>query len=319
MHGADYTIYRCHRAAAIAYSLFENLGSCHGKAMGKLKIFCVYFDRRPVWRSDCVVPMQAGRARTGVDLGLLADDTGDSISGENARYGEMTAWYWVWRNYLPEHRELEYVGFSHYRRFLDFAGVCRGRTRRMTYRRFRRVFERTYREAELLERIGGADLVMRAATDSGHPTVRAQYAAAHPDNLADFDRFVSLVRERDPAQAAAIDATLASGRLAMELQFVMRRELFCDFMDWAFSLCREFERRWEWGGAADGDGARAPAFLVERLFLVWLAIRREKGPLRVSELPLVKLTGRPWWYPLMKPVLPFLSKAANDRIYAKFK
>ena len=287
--------------------------------MGKLNIFCVYFDRRPVWQSDCVVPIQAGKARTGVDLGMLADDTGDNISGENARYGEMTAWYWVWKNYLPAHPELEYVGFSHYRRFLDFTAACSGRTRRTTYRRFRRVFERHYREAELLARIGDADIVMRGTEESGFPTVRAQYVAAHPGNATDFDRFVSLVRERDPAQSAAIDATLASGRLAMELQFVMRREIFGDFMEWAFSLCREFERRWQWGGADEGDQARAPAFLVERLFLVWLAIRRAERPLRVMELPLVKLTGRPWWYKLLKPVLPFLSKEANDRIYAKFK
>ena len=287
--------------------------------MEKLNIFCVYFDRRPIWRSDCVVPIQAGKARTGLDLGMLADDTGDSISGENVRYGEMTAWYWVWKNYLPDHPKMEYVGFSHYRRFLDFSGFCNGRTRRTSYRRFRRIFERHYREAELLERIGDADMVVRAAAESGCPTVRDQFVTAHPGNAADFDRFVSLVRERDPAQSAAIDATLASGRLAMELQFVMKRELFCDFMDWAFSLCREFERRWEWGGPAEGAAARAPAFLVERLFLVWLAIRRAKGPLRVAELPLVKLTGRPWWYLFLKPVLPFLSKEANDRVYAKFK
>ena len=47
-----------------------------------LKVFCVYFDRRPVWKSDCVEPIQAGKARSGVDLGMLADDTGDHISGE---------------------------------------------------------------------------------------------------------------------------------------------------------------------------------------------------------------------------------------------
>lgn len=33
----------------------------------------------------------------------------------------------------------------------------------------------------------------------------------------------------------------------------------------------------------------------------------------------VKLTGRPWWYPFLKPILPFLSEATNDRIYGKFK
>ena len=284
-----------------------------------LRIFCIYFDRRPVWRSDCVLPIQAGKTRTGTDLGMLADDTGDHISAENARYGEMTAWYWVWKNYLPAHPELTHVGFSHYRRFLDFSGFCKCRTRRTTYRRFKRIFDRHYREAELMTSIGDADLVMRGATNSGFPTVREQFLDAHPRNIEDFDRFVSLIRVKHPANAAEIDVALGTGMLAMELQFVMKRELFVDFMEWAFSLCREFERRWSWSGPTEGDQARAPAFIVERLFGVWLAIRRAEQNLRVKELPLVKLTGRPWWYPLMKPILPFLSAAANDRIYARFK
>lgn len=50
-----------------------------------LKIFCVYFDRRPVWQSDCVIPIQAGKVRTGIELEMLSDETGDQISGENAR------------------------------------------------------------------------------------------------------------------------------------------------------------------------------------------------------------------------------------------
>ena len=284
-----------------------------------LKVFCVYFDKRPVWKSDCVEPIQAGKARTGFDLGMLADDTGDSISAENVRYGEMTAWYWVWKNYLPEHPELTHVGFSHYRRFLDFAGFCRGRTRRTTYRKFKRIFDRHYVERELLAAIGDADLVMRGAMDSGFATLREQYLDSHPENIGDFDRFVSLLKERHCECVAEIDDVLNAGKLAMELQFVMTRELFADFMDWTFSLCREFERRWSWGGPAEGDQARAPAFLVERFFLVWLALKRAERPIKVKELPLVKLTGRPWWYYLIKPALPLLSQEANDRVYARFK
>lgn len=284
-----------------------------------LKIFCVYFDRRPVWKSDCVEPIQAGRARTGVDLGMRTDDTGENISAENARYGEMTAWYWVWKNYLPAHPELTHVGFSHYRRFLDFTGFCRGKTRRTTYRRFKKIFDRHYNAQEILAQVGDADLVMRGATDSGFATLREQYLDSHPKNIDDFDRFVSLLRERHSENTAEIDAVLGAGKLAMELQFVMKRDLFADFMEWTFSLCREFERRWEWGGPADGDQARAPAFLVERLFLVWLAIRRRERGLVVRELPLVKLTGRPWWYHLLKPFLPFLSKRVNERLYLHFK
>ena len=285
-----------------------------------IKIFCVYFDRRPVWKSDCVEQIQAGRSRTGVDLSMMADDTGDNISAENVRYGEMTAWYWVWKNYLPAHPELTHVGFSHYRRFLDFAGLCKeGRTRRMKYRKFRRIFDAHYRENVIRDAIGDAELVMRCASDSGAATMREQYLAAHPDNIADFDRFVSLVRERDPDALEAIDAALASPMLAMELQFVMTRKLFAEFMDWAFSLCREFERRWEWGGASEGSKARAPAFLVERLFMVWLAIRRLDPGFKVRELPLVKLTGRPLWYRVLRPVLEILSKPASDWLHNKFK
>lgn len=285
-----------------------------------LKIFSVYFDQRPIWKSDCVEPIQAGKARTGLDLGFMADDTLDNISAENARYGEMTAWYWVWKNYLPAHPEVTRIGFSHYRRFLDFTGFCKGKTRRTTYRRFKRIFNRHYNEAEILAAIGDADLVMRGASESGYVTLREQYVHSHPKNIEDFDRFVSLLKEKYAAQLEVVERVLESGRLAMELQFVMTRELFVDFMEWTFSLCRDFESRWEWAGDKEGDQARAPAFLVERLFMVWLALKRaEKPTLAVKELPLVKLTQRPWWYHLIKPFFCFLSEETNDRIYAKFK
>jgi len=283
-----------------------------------LKIFCVYFDERPIWRSDCVEPIQAGKARTGTDLGILADDVGDSISGENARYGEMTAWYWVWRNYLGDHPELTHIGFSHYRRFLDFFGGG-DRTVRTSYRRFRKVFARRYNSHDILTAIGCADVAMRCVTDSGSPTVRAQLVGWHPELSDDFDRFETLVRERHPDEQAAIDSVLKSGRLAMELQFVMTRALFVDWMEWAFSLCRAYERRWGWGGATDGERARTPAFLIERFFLVWLAIRRSQRNLVVREFPLVKLTARPWWWHFAKPFLRLLPAERQDALYTRYK
>ena len=284
-----------------------------------LRIFCVYFDKRPIWRSDCIEPLQAGRARTGVTLDMPGDDTGDSISAENVRYGEMTAWYWVWKNWLPAHPEADYIGFCHYRRFLDFTGSGRVRTWRTTYSRFRRTFGRHYNAQSILRIIGGFDLVMRRAEESGHPTLRDQFLSARPANIADWDAFAAILRERHPESREAINRALGSGMLAMELQFVMKREVFADFMEWAFSLCREFERRFTWSGANEGSDARAPAFLIERYFMVYLAIRRARGDFRVLELPLVKLTGRPWWFRLMKPFLCLAPKSFGDRLFERFK
>ena len=282
-----------------------------------LKIFCVYFDDRPIWRSDCVEPLQAGRARTGFDLTMTADDTGDNISAENVRYGEMTAWYWVWKNYLPAHPELEYLGFSHYRRFLDFTGN-RGGTRRLTYRKFRGEFERCYTAESIMRIIGGADLVMRRPTDCGFGSIREQMAHWRPDNLVDFDRFAGLIRERHPDRLEVIDAAMGSPMMAMELQFVMKRSLLCDFMEWAFGLCREYERRWAWNGPSEGQHARIPALLVERFFTVFVALKRAEG-LRTLELPIVKLNARDWRYYLLKPLMALLPSALSEKIRNRYK
>lgn len=284
-----------------------------------LKIFCVYFDNRPVWRSDCVEPVQAGRARTGIRLEMLGDDGGDSISAENDRYGEMTAWYWVWKNWLPAHPETDYVGFSHYRRFLDFTGSGGVRTRRMTYSRFRRLFDRHYREAEIRRQVEGYDLVMRRVGESGYPTLRDQLLDWRPENVADWDRMVGVLHDSFPESRAAVDGALGSGLLAMELQFVMRRAVFEDFMKWSFALCRESERRAPWSEPPEGGDARVPAFLIERLFMTYLAMRRQDASFKVLELPLVKLTGRPWWFRLVKPFLAFAPREFSRRIFGKYK
>lgn len=284
-----------------------------------LKIFCVYFDNRPVWRSDCVEPVQAGRARTGIRLEMLGDDEGDSISAENDRYGEMTAWYWVWKNWLPAHPETDYVGFSHYRRFLDFTGSGGNRTRRMTYSRFRRLFDRHYREAEIRRQVEDYDLVMRRIEESGYPTLRDQLLDWRPENVADWDRMVGVLHDSHPESRAAVDGALESGLLAMELQFVMRRAVFEDFMKWSFALCRESERRAPWSEPPEGGDARVPAFLIERLFMTYLAMRRQDAAFKVLELPLVKLTGRPWWFRLVKPFLALAPREFSRRVFGKYK
>ncbi len=283
------------------------------------KLFCVYFDDRPIWRSDAVEPIQAGRARTGVTLDMVGDDTGDSISGENLRYGEMTAWYWVWKNWLPKHPEAERVGFCHYRRFLDLPDLARGRKVRTSYRAFRRTFERHYCEAEVDAAVRDYDIVMRRPQHCKAESPRAEFVNGHPLNAADWDRFEAAVRARNPEAKAEIDRALSTPMLAQELQFVMRRDVFCDFMDWAFSCCRACERQAPWGGESEGPRARTPAFLVERFFMVYLAICRRDPGFRVRELALVKLSARPWWYSLVRPFVSLLPYRLNRRVYDRFK
>lgn len=61
----------------------------------------------PGWISQ----IHAGAALDSEELGILRDDTGDSISVKNRDYCELTAMYWLWKNATEE-----YIGVCHYRR-----------------------------------------------------------------------------------------------------------------------------------------------------------------------------------------------------------
>ena len=64
-------------------------------------------------------PIQCGRAINAPIPEMLGDDTGDNISELNRRYNEMTAIYWIAHHY-EELGDPEYIGFDHYRRYLNW-------------------------------------------------------------------------------------------------------------------------------------------------------------------------------------------------------
>lgn len=85
-----------------------------------IKIFVTYKEKHKVLKSDIITPIQTGRAIADeVFEGMIGDDTGDNISVENPKYNELSAQYWVWKNY-DKIGNPDYVGFMHYRRHFLF-------------------------------------------------------------------------------------------------------------------------------------------------------------------------------------------------------
>lgn len=84
----------------------------------KVRIFCV--DHRPEgWDNPAgLTTIGVGKCRR---PGVLHDNVGENISHLNPHLNEVTALYWAWKH--PEVRQSEFVGFCHYRRFLDFHPV----------------------------------------------------------------------------------------------------------------------------------------------------------------------------------------------------
>ncbi|MBO7299442.1 MAG: DUF4422 domain-containing protein [Kiritimatiellae bacterium] len=84
--------------------------------MKNIRIFVTYHDDHYRIKSNILEPIQTGciNAPKLFD-GMLRDDIGDNISDKNDKYCELSAQYWVWKNYdkvgVPD-----YIGFMHYRR-----------------------------------------------------------------------------------------------------------------------------------------------------------------------------------------------------------
>jgi len=83
---------------------------------GEVKVFMVKSDKDKVLNKkidlpNWVIPIQAGRACTDVEIAEITDDKGENISYRNAKYCELTAMYWIWK-----HADYKYIGLCHYRR-----------------------------------------------------------------------------------------------------------------------------------------------------------------------------------------------------------
>ena len=77
---------------------------------------CYYKSNDFVPKSDIYIPIQCGVDSTGLDLGILGDNTGDNISGRNRYWSEITGLYWAWKNMTP----VDIIGLCSYRRFFNF-------------------------------------------------------------------------------------------------------------------------------------------------------------------------------------------------------
>lgn len=262
--------------------------------MGEVKVFVLYHKLMPVFRSEVFEPLQTGCADNGGLDGFLHDNTGENISGKNRCYAELTGNYWVWKNYLPAHPELEYVGFCHYRRNWDLRknGSVQDAVffRRQSYSRFLKYFGKHSSLPYVLKKLNGCDILLPGKLSfapyglsnlenyrsAGHPdealsAVRAAIEKVHPESIGDFDGF------------------FAENSGYFCLNYIMRRELFADFMTWLFSILDEVEnaRGWDYGDSY--ERSKMPAYMAERLLNVWLKGRIRERSLRIAEKAMVVL------------------------------
>lgn len=84
--------------------------------MKKILIAVAYHKKSFIVNNNIFLPIQVGAALSETDLGIVKDNGGENISTLNPYYCELSALYYLWKNYP----DTDYLGLCHYRRFPTF-------------------------------------------------------------------------------------------------------------------------------------------------------------------------------------------------------
>ena len=217
---------------------------------------------------DLYQPIRVGKALSKDDFEHLSDESGENISTKNRNFSELTALYWAWKNNY--FRGYDYCGLVHYRRYFK-GDLPFGKTSILSEREIENYLE-TY------------DVVLPRKRKYYVETVRDHYAHAHHEK--DLDALNGIILEKHPEYINTFDAQMNRRELYLYNMFVIKKELFDNYMEWLFDILFELEKRVNIS-EYDNYQARVFGFLAERLFNVWLQYHQ----LKTKEVKVVNLEG----------------------------
>ncbi|MCR5258246.1 MAG: DUF4422 domain-containing protein [Desulfovibrio sp.] len=215
----------------------------------------------------------------GLHGGAPAVPSSGIACGSHPAFCELQALQWARR-----HLDASHVGLCHYRRYFGKAAGNSLLARQDLASRRRRIFARSDYE-RLLTRF---DLVLPRRRRYVIETVASHYAHAHHPEELELVRDVLLSLQ--PASLPAFREVMERRWLYLYNMFAMPKSLFEEYADWLFPVLADFEERLQPWRYPTPYERRAPAFMAERLFNVWLAQRR----LRAIECPVVLLDRENW-------------------------
>ena len=111
--------------------------------MRKIAIgICYFLPQNNYIENDKCIPIQLGYAETGVDMGIVKDNTFDNRSDKHPIYSEYSGVYWIWKNV-----DAEYKGILQHRRFFTLKRIGVVSNCRQSLRLFKNYIVNLYKYA----------------------------------------------------------------------------------------------------------------------------------------------------------------------------
>lgn len=252
----------------------------------KIKIFVIYFKPNTIFESNVYQPILTSDIDW-TPQGMIRDDSGINIASKNKYYAELSAHYWVWKNYLSQ-TNAKYIGFCHYRRFLDFnlTKIPNVPFKPIKEEDFKQTFK-NYTEENIVDFIGDYDIILPEKFRFENDLL-SQFIEYHPPN--DLVLALEVIKEIYPQYFLTAAAFIASKEMFPCLHFIMKKELLNEYFEWMFKFLETLEQRSNWN-EYKGYLERMPAFIAERFFNVWLLHNIQTKKIKAKTTSSFILTG----------------------------
>lgn len=262
--------------------------------MSKIKLFSVYYSRsnlnyKKTIKTDVIEPIQTGKDSTNFDLAMLSDNEGDNISRKNPYYGEMTCWYWVWKNYIKTHPEVEYIGFTQYRRLPvlipERKGDDKGHYLKLVSKDDFDTITKKFTEDNIYKTVAPYDLIVTKKWNT-LVTTRWEFTSFLPpfEWINARESFI----KGEESEREWFNTVMERRSARYKCNFIMKRELFEEFASWLFERLFYYESKSAWKDEypPKKENARIAAFITECFMNLWIEKQLLNKDIKVKEVNL---------------------------------
>lgn len=215
--------------------------------------------------------------------GILHDDEGENISLKNPRFNDASTQYWAWKN-----QENDYYGFFQYRRFLSFdESILPAKEYEKMYpANVEEAFEdmRLSDESYMRSIIEKYDVITCNPLDYGnYYSLYEQFRDGDQHNIEDLDTILSIIQRKYPEYVEAAQKYIFGGIGYFANLFIMKKEYFFRYCEWAFDILTEFDNTKDYS-TYNAYQSRIVGFLSERLLGIFYTYLKSTTDCKFGEL-----------------------------------
>lgn len=237
-----------------------------------VKIFVCFHNKEIPLLGEGLCPIYVGNEQ--IHSGTIIQDCeGVNIHEKNPRYGELTALYWIWKNYKGK----ENIGLCHYRRY--FIDPSNNVYLPHQWNR-NRLNQNKSRVISVVKKWNSNTDILLPKAVTLLNSVESEYVKYH--NGQDLILMRSILGHLYPEYLPSWDKFLAGNKMYLYNMFLTKPEVLNNYCNWLFELLFRFDEL-DKVIRPNAYQARIDGFLAERLLNVFVM----HNSLRIQENPVV--------------------------------